>query len=318
MWTRSQLYDAQSAFSFLVQQLAYIEPEVYRIRYPSYDFASLIPVDSSAPEWVKTIVFFSLDEVGKAKFISGYAGDIPYADVVRGSASQDIWMAGIGYEYNVEEINTARLQNINITNDKASAAREAYLRFMYSVAFTGDTEKAIKGLFNNASVTAGNVAADGTGSAKAWTTKTPTLILRDVNDLLSGIYTDTLTVEMADTLLLPIAAYNYIAQTPVSSNYPETILTFLLRTNTYTTTTGAQLTIRAHRALATAGAAGDGRMVAYRRDPTVLKLHLPMPHRFLPVWQNGPLNFMVPGIFRTGGVEVRRPGAVRYADGITV
>jgi hypothetical protein len=27
--------------------------------------------------------------------------------------------------------------------------------------------------------------------------------------------------------------------------------------------------------------------------------------------------FDVPGIFRIGGLEVRRPGAVRYMDGIT-
>jgi hypothetical protein len=58
-------------------------------------------------------------------------------------------------------------------------------------------------------------------------------------------------------------------------------------------------------------------MVAYKKDPKVLKLHLPMPHRFLPIWQNGPFNFVIPGIFRTGGIEIRRPGAVRYLDQIS-
>jgi hypothetical protein len=56
-------------------------------------------------------------------------------------------------------------------------------------------------------------------------------------------------------------------------------------------------------------------MVLYRRDPSVLSFYLPMPHRFMPVWQNGPLNFLVPGIFRVGGVEIRRPYSVRYQDG---
>jgi len=45
-------------------------------------------------------------------------------------------------------------------------------------------------------------------------------------------------------------------------------------------------------------------------------MHIPMRHRFLPVWQTGPITFDVPGIFRTGGVEIRRPGAFRYVDGI--
>jgi hypothetical protein len=32
--------------------------------------------------------------------------------------------------------------------------------------------------------------------------------------------------------------------------------------------------------------------------------------------QTAPLRFDVPGIFRTGGVEIRRPGSMRYLDGI--
>ncbi len=70
------------------------------------------------------------------------------------------------------------------------------------------------------------------------------------------------------------------------------------------------------RGLETAGAAGVARMVAYRRNPQVLKLHIPMPHRFLPVYQDGPLNFVVPGVFRLGGLDIRRPKEIRYGDGI--
>jgi hypothetical protein len=41
-----------------------------------------------------------------------------------------------------------------------------------------------------------------------------------------------------------------------------------------------------------------------------------MPHRFLPPRQTGALKYEVPGIFRTAGLEVRRPMAMRYMDGI--
>ena len=68
--------------------------------------------------------------------------------------------------------------------------------------------------------------------------------------------------------------------------------------------------------LDTAGASSSKRMVAYRRSPEVVKMHIPMPFRFLPAWQTGPLRFDVPGIFRVGGVDIRRPKAVRYLDGI--
>lgn len=67
--------------------------------------------------------------------------------------------------------------------------------------------------------------------------------------------------------------------------------------------------------LETAGAGSTHRMVAYRRSPDVVKMHVPMPLRWLQAEQRL-LKFEVPGIFRLGGVEVRRPGAMRYLDGI--
>jgi hypothetical protein len=44
---------------------------------------------------------------------------------------------------------------------------------------------------------------------------------------------------------------------------------------------------------------------------------MPMPHRFLPIWQTGPIQFEVPGIFRLGGVDLRLPKAMRYLDAIS-
>jgi hypothetical protein len=57
-------------------------------------------------------------------------------------------------------------------------------------------------------------------------------------------------------------------------------------------------------------------MVVYANREDVVKTLLPMPHRFMPVFQDGPIHFEVPGLFRTGGVDVLRPSAFRYLDGI--
>ena len=98
-------------------------------------------------------------------------------------------------------------------------------------------------------------------------------------------------VELADTIYLPDEALNYIAATPYSATTMETILSFVMRTNLYTLTTGRPLTILSVRELSTAatasGVAGTGRMVVYKNDENFVKLHLPMPHRFLPVYQDG-------------------------------
>lgn len=40
-----------------------------------------------------------------------------------------------------------------------------------------------------------------------------------------------------------------------------------------------------------------------------------MRHQFLTPMRTGPLMYDVPGIFRFGGLDKRRPGAIRYLDG---
>jgi hypothetical protein len=41
-----------------------------------------------------------------------------------------------------------------------------------------------------------------------------------------------------------------------------------------------------------------------------------MPHQFMPVFQKGPLRWEVPGVFRLGGLDIRRPAEVKYRDNI--
>jgi hypothetical protein len=311
-----RIVDAQQALGFLTSQTAHIEPQVYEIQYPDIQYPFLIPVDTSANEWAKSVTFFSTDKVGQAKWFSGSAKDMPRADVFRAKYDQGIEMAAIGYGYNIEELGQAMLvPGTNLTTDRAAASRRAYEEFVEGVALSGDANKNMKGLINYTGVSAASVAADGTGSSTLWANKTADLILRDINDGITGVYTASNTVELADTVLLPIARLTKLATMRVGDT-TMTVAEYLAKNNVYTQITGKPLTIRGMRGLDTAGAGSTARMIIYRRSIDVLKLHLPMPHRFLPVWQTGPLEFEIPGIFRLGGVEIRRPGAVRYLDGI--
>ncbi|MCC7268806.1 MAG: hypothetical protein IT546_15910, partial [Caulobacteraceae bacterium] len=48
-------HDAQQkALNFLLSQTTLIEPQVYATRYQDIQYASLIPVDTSAPEWIQS------------------------------------------------------------------------------------------------------------------------------------------------------------------------------------------------------------------------------------------------------------------------
>jgi len=314
---RLNMYDSQQALSFLIEQATYIEAEVYRVQYPEIIYSQLIPIDTSANEWAKSITYFSMDKVGAADWFDGNATDLAKADVNRARYEQGIEMAGIGYGYNLEELGQAQqIPGTNLSAERAEAARFAYEQFMDKLAYVGSVPKNFKGLINQTSVTRVDAAATGTGSSRLWSTKTADQMITDVQTALTGVYEGSNTVEMADTVLLPVDAINQLSIARIP-NTMETALTYLAKNNLYTFMTGAPLTIRGVLGLGTAGNSTTGRMVAYRKDPRVLKLHVPMMHRFLPVWQRGPITFDIPGIFRVGSVEVRRPGAMRYVDGIT-
>lgn len=320
-------YDApQAALAFLVNQAYTINARVYETKYPDLDFGRLVYVDESAPEWSPGVTTFMSSTVGKAEWVSGGAKDVPNAELLRDRSDIKVHMAGIGYEYNIEELGQAQLLvaagGPGLTDGKASGARRGYVEFMWNVTLAGDTTKNLLGLSNQTAVTIGTAPADGTGSATTWfdangnATKTPAQMVRDLNGVLTGVFVSTNTIEMADTILMPHDTYAWLASTTMSATNSETVLSFILRTNIYTMRTGQQLTIRGELGLSTAGGGGTRRMVAYANREDVVKLHLPMRHRFLAPREEGSFGFKVPGMFRTGGVEVLRTGAFRYLDGI--
>lgn len=304
----------QANLGFAIAQTAHIELQVYRYRYPDLDYASLIPVDTSANPFAKTVTYMSIDGVGKAAWINGGASDIPNVDISIERDETAVYMAGIGYQWGFEEVGQAAMLGYSLPSEKAFYANRAYQEMVYNIAITGDTAKGWFGLYNYPGVTAGSVTNDGTGSSTLWSTKTGDLINRDVNAVLIGINSSTNTVEMADTLVLPIERFQTIASMRLGDT-SMTVLEFIRQNNVYTAMTKQPLDIRGMRGMLTAGAGSTARMIAYRKSPEVLKLHVPMPLRFLPMQIDG-LQYKVPGVFRLGGLDIRLKGSVRYADGI--
>jgi hypothetical protein len=317
---RMNMADAQAAaLGFLTEQASYVEAQVVKVLYPDIQYPSLIPVDTSAPEWAKSVTYFSMDMAGQAEWFNHNAKDLPLADVSREKFERGIKMAGIGYRYTLEELGQAMMTGVNLSADRAEAARRAYEEFLDDKLLRGDSSVNWTGLINDAGATSVTAAEYVTGSTTLWSGKPGDNIIADINDAITGIWTNSKQIELGDTVLLPPAEMARIATMPraTAGASDMSVLDWVMKYNVYTMQTGQPLMVRSLRGLETAGTSSSGRMVVYRRDPQVLKAHIPMPHRFLPVWQTGPITFDVPGIFRFGGLEVRRPGAVRYVDGIS-
>ncbi|PPT88893.1 hypothetical protein XarbCFBP8149_07295 [Xanthomonas arboricola] len=301
---------------FVVSQTTIIEPGVYRTVYPDIQYRDLIPVDTSGSEFATSVTYYSQDQYGKADWINGNADDIPKAGTNRSQFQTGVHTAGIGYGYGWEEVGRAQLLGINLPNEDAAVARRASEVMVDRVALQGDASKGFTGLFNAAGVTPVAAPTGAWGTLQAAGTATPDQIVADMNSAILNVFNGTNTTAIADRLLLPWSKFMLISTKKMSDNSDMTILQYFLANNVYTATTGQQLTVRGLRDLDTAGAGGVARMIAYRYDANVLKLHMPMPHRFLPVYQSGPLRWDIPGVMRLGGLDVRLPKQVVYVDGI--
>ena len=296
-----EMMDMQAALGFVTHQRTHIETEVLKKPYPAIRYAEMIPVDTSANPFALSVTHFAQDSVGKAKFMNGKGDDVPLVNIKGSKFEQTVNMAGVGYSFSLEEIGAAQQLGTNLSSDGAEAARMAYEQFVDEVAFVGDAALGIEGLYNMTGITSS--AAGATFAAS-----TPDAILAIINTALTGIFTSTQGIELADTIVLPLAEFSRIATVRLADGSDTTILDFIRRANIYTVQTGQPLNIFADRRL-------TNRMVVYRRDPQVLKMHMPMPLRFIAP-QAVNLEVKVLGMFRFAPVNIRRPGAVRYVTGI--
>ncbi len=164
------------------------------------------------------------------------------------------------------------------------------------------------GLYNNASVTP-------FAAAQTFDTATLEQALTMINNGLIGVGgADARSRYPRDTVLLATDSLTALANKVIPDS-SETFLAYIKKNNIYTARTGQDLMIRDVDGLDTAGAGSTKRAVFYRRDPNVVRFHMPMPHRFLAA-QQVIMEFKVPGIFRIGGTEIKRPDAVAYQDGV--
>lgn len=315
---------------FVRNQSHVLNSRAFEIEYPEMDYASLVPVNTDYPEWASGVDTYVGDKVGAAKWQSGYSKDVPLADVTLQMVSSTFAMYAVGYQWNVEELGKATFANYPLTSRKATAARFAAEVFVWETALIGAGHPGWTGFINNQYITPVSAPATGTSAPQtAWVlndgtgNKTPEQIVAELNSLVMGppSTTGVLTSLLADTILLPPLALTYLVNTPYGVTSPNTnILQYFVANNEYIRRTGRPITIRELPVLstsATVGVAGGGRAIGYRNAQDVLELPMPMPYGFLNVYQDGPLQYTVPGIGRVGQLQIFKSNGVRYLDGIT-
>jgi hypothetical protein len=284
------------------RELEYLRGATFDILYPELKWTRLIPVDTTAPPGVESIVYEQWDDAGEAKIIANGADDLPLADAAKDKFVNRVVVVGAAYKVTQEDLLRSQMSGVPIENRRQRAAVNAIGRRLDVIAALGEPTAGLKGLLTHDQVPV--IAATG-----SWDGLTPSQVIADLHRLEDTIWSTTNELQMPDTLVLPTAKMQLIRRGYFSVDNQQTILQRFLQNAAFIKNVESW-----HRA-STAGAGGTARAMAYKRDPAMLQIAFPVPLRQLPP-QPRNLALLNPMFSKIGGVEFYYPKSALYMDGI--
>lgn len=305
--------DAQEALAFLVSQLAYQESILLTRYFTQMQYKELLGgcISYEAGEWADTVDYDVYEPKGNARWVDSMSHDVPTADVAYTHKKIPVRNAGVGYAFSQQELIASSFLRRPLSERRMAAAIESYERFVNNVALSGDTAVNFTGLLNNANVTHAT-----NQSGKAWNgTAAPTDIVQDIGFAMNAIWSASGYNALPTTVAIASGAFEWISVNPMSTTFPNRTVLDFLKENNLSKARGVNCDFVPFHAAIGAGASAANRVVLYVKSNDTLVQHIPMPLRFLAPQLEGYM-VTVPGMFRLGPVEVRRPTNVYYMDGV--
>ncbi|CAD5276722.1 conserved hypothetical protein [Bosea sp. 62] len=233
-------------------------------------------------------------------------------DIGKTANPLNLWAMQLGWT--IPELESAQQVGRPVDSQKYSGMVLKHNMDIDEQVYIGDTDLGFTGLVNSGLITPSNVPSDGTGSSPLWANKSPTQILRDVNDTLTAAWQATGFAQVPTKLLLPPLKFAYINGQLVSSAADKSILTYLRENSLTMAQTGRPLDIQPVKWLTGRGAGATDRMVAYTQAENYVRFPM-VPLQRTPL-EYRDLRQLVTYFGRLGVVEFVYPETVAYRDGI--
>lgn len=297
---------ADDGLGFFISQLSVLENRIYETKYQNIMFQEYVPVDTSDPEWVDTITYLSFDAVTMGKFIAANGKDLPESDINASKSTIPVFYGGIAMRWSLDELRKSQQLRMPIDTTKAQANFRGYQEHQQQVAYFGDAERNVTGLFNNA-----NVAETTVGVGFDPATATGDEWVDMLNGQIETVYTNSANVHVPNMMLIPQSVWKYLLK-PMNNVTTMTILEYFLA-NSYSRSLGVDLTVRPVFQLNGIGVNSTGRIMVYEMNNENLVMKSPMPYRTIAPQPDG-LTVKVPAEYKFSPVEFRYPGSALYTD----
>ena len=282
----------------------FLEKDLQVEEYAPTKAEQFIPYDTSVPPGAMTVTHRLVSQVGKAKWVDGYAGDLPIVDVKAQEFSVDCRTFGVKYHWTLEELDAVAMDpTVRLDVERKKSASDACRRFHDEVAAIGSAEFGRKG-FINATVVPLVTPITGT-----WSSATDDQVIADVQKLIEAPRVATLDNHQADTLLVGDLGWARLNR-PYGDNKTYTLRKWLLEN------IDGLKEIAVWDRLNLANAAGNGqRIMAYKKSKEVVKYFSVITFKE-EAPQPKDLRVDVPCRAKSGFTNFRIPLAAAYMDGI--
>lgn len=294
--------------AFFEKELTYVKSRTYDAKLAELKGLSLIPISTEAGSGMSEIAYRRYRGVGFAKVIADYAKDFPRVDVFGEEASVKVKGIGDSYGYSIPEIRASQRAGKQLDQRRATMARRAHDEQINKMLLKSDEKWGTNGLIDYPGITEISLPADGTGSSKTWASKDVDQILRDINLLVDAVMVPTNGREAPDTLVLPLAQYNDLANRRLP-NTDVTLLSYILNNNPQIKKIDWLVELKG------AGASNTDRMMVGKFDPEHITGEIPQPFEQFDAQQEG-MEFTIPCHSECAGTIIYYPMAFAFADGI--
>lgn len=289
---------------FFQRELEHIIPEMFEFEHAKINARKIFPIDRGAGGAVNAITWRQFRKYGQAQVTADYANDINVVNAEGEEFTTGVESVTASAVWSIQEIRAAQREGRPLDRMYSMAAREAMLREENRIAFQGFGGNIL------------GLASAGTGIAQSpvpngsWlTTATPDQTLEDLNFIANTVVETTGDVESPNTMLMPTRHYNFLTSTARSANSDATIMSYFLGNNPYIS---EAIPVRE---LDTAFGGTGPVAVAYRRDPSKIRMQVPLDiEQFAP--QEHGLTVKVIWHMRVGGLTIHKPGSLLVGTGI--
>lgn len=303
--------DAAEAVTF-ARELLRVRGELFEQRFAEYEATSFGPRASELTATDEQWTYQNATEVGQAEMRTAYSRTAPRADVYFEEATPTRILPIVSsYGFTFQEARISAALGKRLPERKAKAARRAIASVVDEALSVGKEigGYAVKGLLNQTGTATYSVPV-GAGGSKAWTSKTPQEIYRDMTAPITQVAAATKYVERITDLILPADRFMLVSETPWGLVAETTILQMFQRNH-------PNVRVRPWwRAESISGVSGSGhRMVHYVNDSEHLEYGLPVEFEQMApemsTWET-----VVGCHARVGGYKVYFPQSMCYGDEI--